>query len=428
VDGTTPVPYETARLAAVKRYEILDTPRDGAFDNIAQLAARTFRVPIAIISIVDHDRIWFKSHAGVDIEQVKREPGLCASAILLDHPTVVVDASLDPRSMANSLVAGELGLRFYAAAPLRTSDGYNLGTLCIADKVPHKLSAEEQQILCSMAAIVVDQLEMRLSARKSAGHARETQSGMEETIIERTEQLARLSQELLRSSEDERAKLAADLHDDMGSVMTLLMLTLGDVGRGLSDAEPKLRAQHRATIGLVQELVASQRRIVDNLRPVVLDTFGLAVALRIHSDAWAKNTGIRVEKRISTSLPPLDVDAALALFRIVQESLTNIAKYARASLVFLSLAIESGCVVVAIEDNGIGIAPATLRAPSSHGISGMRERLLRFGGNLSIEYGDDHIGTRVAGMIPVESALQKEGEQATDKGKDQDWRRTDALI
>lgn len=103
---------EEARIAAIRRYDILDTPPDGAFDRITALAARLFSVPISIISLVDTDRIWFKSRHGVDIEQIGREPGLCASAIVQNDAWVLTDASRDIRSLANPLVAGEFGLRF----------------------------------------------------------------------------------------------------------------------------------------------------------------------------------------------------------------------------------------------------------------------------------------------------------------------------
>ena len=160
------VTNEAARLAAVRRYAILDTPTDGTFDNITSVAARLFEVPIAIVSIVDHDRIWFKSHHGLDVQQVAREPGLCASAILKDSPSIITDAKLDPQCLANSLVAGEFGLRFYAAAPLITSDGYNLGTLCVIDKEPREVTESQMEMLQALAALVVDGLELRLSARK----------------------------------------------------------------------------------------------------------------------------------------------------------------------------------------------------------------------------------------------------------------------
>jgi diguanylate cyclase (GGDEF)-like protein/PAS domain S-box-containing protein len=157
---------ESERLERLRCYEILDTPPDGAFDRITAIAARFFRVPIALVSLVDHDRIWFKSRYGLDVEQIAREPGLSASAIWQDDVYEIRNALEDPRTIGNRLVSGALGLRFYAAAPLKTPDGYNLGTLCIIDKHPRELSPEDKDTLADLAAIVMDEMELRLSARK----------------------------------------------------------------------------------------------------------------------------------------------------------------------------------------------------------------------------------------------------------------------
>ena len=158
---------ESLRLAALRRYDILDTPPDGAFDRITALAASLFSVPISIISLVDPDRIWFKSHHGVNVDQIDREPGLCASAIVHDDAWVLKDASKDIRSLANPLVAGEFGLRFYAGVPLRTSEGHNLGTLCVIDREPREQFTEHQIAqLTDLAAVVMDEIELRLAARR----------------------------------------------------------------------------------------------------------------------------------------------------------------------------------------------------------------------------------------------------------------------
>jgi GAF domain-containing protein len=167
-------PDEQGRLAAVMRYGVLDSPPDGAFDRITRLASLVLEMPIAIVSIVDHDRIWFKSAQGLDgVEQIDRDPGLCASAILGDETWIVEDAKVDPRALANPLVAGEFGLRFYAGSPLRTHDGYNLGTLCVIDKEPRELTEEQIRVLDDLAALVVDELELRLGARLQARRATE---------------------------------------------------------------------------------------------------------------------------------------------------------------------------------------------------------------------------------------------------------------
>lgn len=159
---------ESDRLRALRRYEILDTPPDGAFDRITSIAAKLLKVPIAIVSLVDSDRIWFKSHYGLKVRQIDRTPGLCASAILSKEVYTITDASKDVRSLTNPLVVGELGLRFYAAAPLQTHDGYKLGTLCVIDKQPRSISEEEKSILTDLATVVIDEMELRLAARKVA--------------------------------------------------------------------------------------------------------------------------------------------------------------------------------------------------------------------------------------------------------------------
>jgi GAF domain-containing protein len=166
---------EEKRLDAVHRYAVLDTPPDGAFDRITALAARLFDVPISIVSIVDHDRIWFKSHHGIDVEQIDREPGLCASAVLQHEPWVVTDAEVDPRTLTNPLVCGDLGLRFYVGIPLTTSDGYNLGTFNIIDVEPRDFSDEDLATMKDLAGIVVDELELRLETNRLVDALRERQ-------------------------------------------------------------------------------------------------------------------------------------------------------------------------------------------------------------------------------------------------------------
>ncbi|MGH9179442.1 MAG: PP2C family protein-serine/threonine phosphatase [Acidimicrobiales bacterium] len=171
---------ELERIAAVRRYEILDTPADGAFDRIAAAAARLLNVPIAIVSIVDEDRIWFKSHHGLDAAEIPRSPGLCSSAILRDEPYVLPDARLDPVALTNPLVAGEFGLRFYAAVPLTVEGGHKLGTLCVIDREPRDVTAEDIATLTDLAALVVHELELRLSVRSTVGLESELRRHSEE--------------------------------------------------------------------------------------------------------------------------------------------------------------------------------------------------------------------------------------------------------
>ena len=167
--GPMDAPNEAGRMEAVLRYDLLDTPPDGTFDRITAVAARVFEVPFAIVSVVDTDRIWFKSRHGVDVEQLGRDPGLCASAILHDEPWIVEDARADPRALANPLVAGDFGMQFYAGVPLTTRDGFNLGTLCVMDVKPRTVTADEIATLEDLAAMVMRELDLRWETRLAAG-------------------------------------------------------------------------------------------------------------------------------------------------------------------------------------------------------------------------------------------------------------------
>lgn len=161
---------EAARIENLKKYEILDTPPDGNFDRLTKLAAQMLDMPIAIVSLVDKDRIWFKSNFGIDVKEISRDPGLCSSAILSNDLYLVSDARKNPETLANPLVAGEFGLRFYAAMPLETKEGYNLGTFCVIDKKPRHFTKGKRDILRLMARLVMDLVELRLEARLALKH------------------------------------------------------------------------------------------------------------------------------------------------------------------------------------------------------------------------------------------------------------------
>ena len=159
---------ESARLAALKAYQILDTGRDHAFDAITELAIRIYQVPASTISLVDKDRIWFKSQQGLPVNEIERVPGLCATAIESDGPYLINDASQDQRSCENPLVTGGLGLRFYAAIPLRTRAGHALGTLTIIDTQPRALTLDELEDLKALARVTIELIEHSLAVHQVA--------------------------------------------------------------------------------------------------------------------------------------------------------------------------------------------------------------------------------------------------------------------
>ncbi len=165
---SAPLPdNEAGRLEALRRYNILDTPPEAGFDRITALVARLLDMPIAIVSLVDESRAWFKSCYGLPTQAVQRHSSFCSHAILSDQVLVVPDVRQDPRFAHQPLVQQMLGCCFYAGAPLQTQDGFVLGTLCVLDTQPHeRISAEQQALLADLAAMVMDELELRLAAQR----------------------------------------------------------------------------------------------------------------------------------------------------------------------------------------------------------------------------------------------------------------------
>jgi diguanylate cyclase (GGDEF)-like protein len=158
-----PLPaQETERLEKLRSYEILDSLPEEAHDRITRLAARMLDMPVAVISLVEGDRQWFKAQVGGTRNEIPRELSFCAHAICQDDVFVIEDTTKDPRFSQNPFVTGDPNVRFYAGAPLRTNDGLNMGTLAVLDSKPRTLSEDDKQNLTDFAAMVMDAMETRL--------------------------------------------------------------------------------------------------------------------------------------------------------------------------------------------------------------------------------------------------------------------------
>ncbi len=156
-----PALTESERLAALRSYRVLDTPPEPEFDDLVQLAARACQTPVALISLIDERRQWFKAQLGLGVRETPLDRSICLSAMLLPGLTIVPDLTEDPRFVGNPLVTGEPHLRFYAGAVLRTPDGVPLGALCVLDHMPRDLTQEQASTLTMLARQVMSQLELR---------------------------------------------------------------------------------------------------------------------------------------------------------------------------------------------------------------------------------------------------------------------------
>jgi len=166
---TNPLPpNEAKRLAALQRYRILDTAAEAAYDDIVRIASYVCATPIALVSLVDNDRQWFKARVGLEAVETPREQSFCAHAILQSGTLIVEDATKDERFAHNPLVTGEPGIRFYAGAPLVTHEGHGLGSLCVIDRESRQLDPAQIIALEALARMVVTNLEFRRTTAELA--------------------------------------------------------------------------------------------------------------------------------------------------------------------------------------------------------------------------------------------------------------------
>lgn len=307
-------------MTAVRRYDVLDTPPDGAFDRVTALAARRFNVPISIISIVDEDRIWFKSHHGLPVQEIGRDPGLCASAILADEPHILKDASLDPRSLTNPLVAGEFGLRFYAGVPLTTSDGFRLGTLCVIDKEIRTVDQDQIEDLKDLASIVMDQMELRISARLAAARAH-------------------------RAAEQARLMAKEIDHRVMNSLQFVSgLLTMQSLSPDLNDAAGELKA--------AANRVAAVAQVHRNFYSDDADEVSCIDFLRRLSQDLSRILDREIEVQGDVGTVPTTLVQPIGL--IANELITNAAKHG-AGKIEVTYRIDEGLHELAVCDEGGGI-------------------------------------------------------------------------
>lgn len=399
---------ERRRVADLHPYSILDTPAEDAFDDLTKLAATVCGTPISLLSLVDLGRIWFKAKLGIEASEIPRIDGLCSSAILDESVLVIPDATSNECLASHPLVTSDPKLRFYAGAPLITPSGHRIGTLCVIDTVPRRISAGQIDALEGLARSVVTQLELR-RLLKDYGEAQKAlldlQARTEQEVRQRTAQLAstneslqKLAGQLMAAQEDERRRIARELHDSTGQVLAALHMILDQMRR---NASPANLHQFDECRELVTSAANDLRNLSYLLHPPLIDQLGLASAVAEYAEGFEKRSGLRIEVEVSQQLRRLEQNCEIALFRIIQESLGNIHRHSGSTTARIKIFYSAEKnVVLEIRDQGRGL-PAD-RVNFGVGIRSMQERLRQFGGTLNIE--SSNTGTLVRAVLPRQAS------------------------
>jgi two-component system, cell cycle sensor histidine kinase and response regulator CckA len=211
---------ESERLAALRRYDILDTPPEADFDDFARLASQICGMPIATITLIDAARQWFKSNIGMEANETPRDISFCGHTILGSEVLEVPNALEDERFRDSPLVTGAQKIRFYAGAPLVTPDGLNIGALCVLGQTPHHLTPKQREMLVVLSRQVVHSLELRLAGRR----IKWLNENLEQLVAKRTEELAKDIAERKRAEESNIRSLAllrATLDSTADGILTI---------------------------------------------------------------------------------------------------------------------------------------------------------------------------------------------------------------
>jgi signal transduction histidine kinase len=256
-------------------------------------------------------------------------------------------------------------------------------------------------LLLVLSRLTIRQLRFRA---EEAAQLTARQSELEQLVEARTAELSELSTHLQSLAEQEKAALARELHDELGGLLVATRMDVSWLEERVTSADPEVRRYFQRVQDSLQSGVDIKRRVIESLRPTLLDNLGLIPALRWQISDYCTRGGIKAFERYPSEELQLTPAAAIAVFRIVQEALTNVLKHANASSVEVALDVAPPWLVVQVRDDGVGIAPERLKALRSHGLAAMRQRARALGGMWAI-HGVPGAGTQIEVRLPLERVL-----------------------
>ena len=335
---------------------------------------------------------------------------LFSAVISSGRSLLVADTNAEP---AWKRVPGAEHVRNWLCVPL-VAGGKVIGVYSVDKAEPGFFTDEHRRLaeaLAAQAAVAIQNARLYDQVRRYAGE-------MEQRVAEREqaeaqlrgshEQLRNLAARLQSVREEERTNIAREIHDELGQALTGLKMDLAWMSNRLPEEQQVLQEKSASMLRLIDTTIQSVRKISTALRPGILDDLGLTAAIEWQAQDFQTRTGVRCDFITEREDLHLDRDRATAVFRIFQETLTNVARHARASEVIISLTEQSGTLVLEVRDNGRGVTERELADPQSLGLLGMRERALVFGGEVSIS-GAPGAGTTVTARIPLSQAMSMGG-------------------
>ncbi|HYO96371.1 MAG TPA: ATP-binding protein [Polyangiaceae bacterium] len=354
---------EQRRVEVLRSYRVLDTAPEEAFDNITRLAAEICAMPVALISLVDDARQWFKARVGMELPHTPREVAFCAHAITTPGTFVVSDACSDPRFADNSFVTGETHIRFYAGVPLVSPEGCALGTLCVMDRVARELAPRELRILEGLARQVEGELELRrgLAELRQLCQSRPTLPSSS-AADEPATGVQSLRHEIERVQREKDMLTELLVHDLKGPLMGVLFnaTLLGQAAWAdartreiTSDIETSALSMQRLVMNLLDIGRSKHGRLVPRMGPLELAPFLAEVASAMRLRARLK------EQIVLVDVPPERLELAAdrdLLRRVLENLIDNALKYSpTAASVTMSARRGDGCVRLVVADPGPGI-------------------------------------------------------------------------
>lgn len=368
---------ELERIQELRTFEILDTPSEREFDDLTQLAALICGVPIALISLVDVERQWFKSKVGLDTAETPRSMAFCTYALDSADVMIVPDALEDSRFQLNPLVLQDPKIRFYAGAPLITKNGYGLGTLCVIDRIPRNLTSEQLKALRILSNQVVSLLE-----RKQAGQALERAKAEQEqqiseleasalremkaqSLLVRETRLREEAEHLNRVKDEFLAVLSHELRTPLNAILGWAELIRRkdlapqQIKQGCEAIVRSARAQAR----LVDDLLDMNRIAAGKLqiKRQLVDLWDVLSAALETAASAAQEKGISIETVRTVDPVPAVYGDPMRLQQIFWNLLSNAVRFnGSGGRVTVSLKASGTDVTVSFEDTGIGISPQFL--------------------------------------------------------------------